>query len=107
LLTLLHDPVEVLQMPEAFRSISVAYCQSPGPLEAAPLRTQFAVIPASPDWPAEHVRAYYREYNNHALHNVTVYEAMPGHVEQLAHARRYRGNTLIRRVFESSVFIEG
>ncbi|MEO6503396.1 MAG: DUF885 domain-containing protein [Jatrophihabitantaceae bacterium] len=107
LLTLLHDPVEVLQMPETSRGISVAYCQGPGPLETTPLSTQFAVIPASRDWPVEQVRAYYREYNNHALHNVTVHEAMPGHVEQLSHARRYRGNTLVRWVFESSVFIEG
>jgi uncharacterized protein (DUF885 family) len=107
LLTLLRDPVEVLQMPETSRGISVAYCQGPGPLETTPPSTQFAVIPASPDWPAEQVRAYYREYNNHALHNVTVHEAMPGHVEQLSHARRYRGKTLIRWVFESSVFIEG
>jgi len=107
LLTLLHDPIDVLQMPEASRGISVAYCQGPGPLEAAPLSTQFAVIPASSAWPAEQVRAYYREYNNHALHNVTVHEAMPGHAEQLSHARRYRGSTPVRRVFESSVFIEG
>lgn len=107
LLTLLHDPVEVLQMPETSRGISVAYCQGPGPLETTPLSTRFAVIPASPDWPAEQVRAYYREYNNHALHNVTVHEAMPGHAEQLSHARRYRGSTLVRWVFESSVFIEG
>ncbi len=107
LLTLLHDPVEVLQMPETSRGISVAYCQAPGPLEATPLSTQFAVIPASPDWPAEQVRTYYREYNKHALHNITVHEAMPGHAEQLSHARRCRGDTLVRWVFESSVFIEG
>jgi uncharacterized protein (DUF885 family) len=107
LLTLLHDPVEVVEMPEIFRGPAVAYCQPVGPLETAPLPTRFAVCPASPAWPAEQVRSYYREYNNHALQNITVHEAMPGHVEQLSHARRYRDDTLIRSVFESSLFIEG
>ena len=107
LLTLLHDPVEVLEMPEIHRGTSVAYCQSVGPLETAPLPTRFAVCPASADWPPEQVRAYYREYNNHALHNITAHEAMPGHVEQLSHARRYRDDTLIRSVFDSNSFIEG
>jgi uncharacterized protein (DUF885 family) len=53
------------------------------------------------------VRSFYREYNNHMLHNMTVHEAMPGHVEQLSHARRYRGDTLVRAVFGSGSFIEG
>lgn len=107
LLTLLHDPVQVQEMPEPDRGVFVAYCQGVGPLETAPLATRFAVSPAPADWPAEQVRSFYREYNNHMLHNVTVHEAMPGHVEQLSHARRYRGQTLVRAVFESSTFIEG
>jgi uncharacterized protein (DUF885 family) len=107
LLTLLHDPVEVQQMPEIDRGIAVAYCQGVGPLETAPLHTRFAVSPTPADWPAERVRSFYREYNNHMLHDLTVHEAMPGHVEQLSHARRYRGQTLIRAVFGSGSFMEG
>jgi hypothetical protein len=107
LLTLLHDPVEVQEMPEIDRGIGVAYCQGVGPLETAPLPTRFAVSPTPADWPAERVRSFYREYNNHMLHNLTVHEAMPGHVEQLSHARRYRGETLVRAVFGSGTFIEG
>ena len=107
LLTLLHDPVEVQEMPEIDRGIAVAYCEGVGPLETAPLHTRFAVSPTPADWPAERVRSFYREYNNHMLHNLTVHEAMPGHVEQLSHARRYRGETLIRAVFGSGSFIEG
>jgi uncharacterized protein (DUF885 family) len=107
LLTLLHDPVEVQEMPEIDRGIAVAYCQGVGPLETAPLHTRFAVSPTPADWPDERVRSFYREYNNHMLHNLTVHEAMPGHVEQLSHARRYRGDTLIRSVFGSGSFIEG
>jgi len=107
LLSLLRDPVEVQEMPEIDRGVAVAYCQGVGPLETAPLRTRFAVSPTPADWPAERVRAFYREFNNHMLHNLTVHEAMPGHVEQLSHARRYRGDTLVRTVFESNTFIEG
>jgi uncharacterized protein (DUF885 family) len=107
LLTLLHDPVEVQEMPEIDRGIAVAYCQEVGPLETAPLRTRFAVSPTPADWSAERVRSFYREYNNHMLHNLTVHEAMPGHVEQLSHSRRYRGSTLVRSVFGSGSFIEG
>ncbi len=107
LLTLLHDPVEVLEMPEIDRGVAVAYCQSVGPLETAPLLTRFAVAPTPTDWSPERVRSFYREYNNHMLHDLTVHEAMPGHVEQLSHARRYRGETLIRAVFGSGSFIEG
>jgi uncharacterized protein (DUF885 family) len=107
LLTLLHDPVEVVAMPEIDRGVAVAYCLGVGPLETAPLRTRFAVSPTPADWPVERVRSFYREYNNHMLHNLTVHEAMPGHVEQLSHARRYRGETLVRAVFGSGSFIEG
>ena len=107
LLTLLHDPVELHEMPEIDRGVAVAYCQGVGPLETAAVPTRFAVSPAPADWPAELVRAFYREFNHHAVHNLTVHEAMPGHVEQLSHARRYRGDTLIRAVFESDTFIEG
>jgi uncharacterized protein (DUF885 family) len=41
------------------------------------------------------------------LHELTVHEAMPGHVEQLSHARRYRGSTRVRAVFENDTFVEG
>lgn len=107
LLTLLHDPVEVIEMPEIDRGVAVAYCRSVGALETAPLQTQFAVSPTPEDWSPERVTSFYREYNNHMLHNLTVHEAMPGHVEQLSHSRRYQGSTAIRSVFGSGSFIEG
>lgn len=107
LLTLQHDPVEIIEMPEIDRGIAVAYCQGVGALETAQLATQFAVSPTPADWSAERVRSFYREYNNHMLHNLTVHEGMPGHVEQLSHARRYQGATQVRAVFGSGSFIEG
>ncbi len=107
LVTLLDDPVDIIEMPEIDRGVAVAYCVAVGALETAPLATQFAVSPTPKDWPDERVRSFYREYNNHMLHNLTIHEAMPGHVEQLSHAHRYSGSNAIRGVFGSGSFIEG
>jgi uncharacterized protein (DUF885 family) len=41
------------------------------------------------------------------LLNLTVHEAMPGHVLQLQHSRRYRGNTDVRAALMSGTFVEG
>ena len=107
LLTLFDDPVDIIEMPEIDRGVAVAYCVAVGALETAPLATQFAVSPTPMDWSAERVRSFYREYNNHMLHNLTIHEAMPGHVEQLSHAHRYQASNRVRGVFGSGSFIEG
>ncbi|MDQ1720714.1 MAG: hypothetical protein QOI26_448 [Pseudonocardiales bacterium] len=107
LLTLLDDPVDIIEMPEIDRGVAVAYCVAVGALETAPLATQFAVSPTPKDWMPERVRSFYREYNNHMLHNLTIHEAMPGHVEQLSHSHRYEGANRVRGVFGSGSFIEG
>jgi uncharacterized protein (DUF885 family) len=65
------------------------------------------VAPAPADWPADRVASFYREYNDHMLRDLTVHEAMPGHVLQLAHARRYRGSTPVRAALWSGPFVEG
>ncbi len=107
LVTVPDDPVEIIEMPEIHRGVAVAYCDPPGPLETAALPTFFAVSPTPEDWAAERVASFYREYNAHMLHNLTVHEAMPGHVLQLAHARRSRTAGTVRRAFWSGPFVEG
>ena len=77
----------VIEMPEYHRGVAVAYCDAPGPLEAADVATFVAVAPTPADWDAGRVTSFYREYNAVLLHDLTVHEAMPGHVLQLAHAR--------------------
>ncbi len=52
------------------------------------LPTFFAVAPTPTGWDDARVASFYREYNASMLHNLTVHEAMPGHVLQLAHSRR-------------------
>ncbi len=107
-----EDPVRIIVMPESRRGVAVAYCDPPGPLEPAgpdgrALPSLFAVSPTPAGWAPERVASFYREYNGHLLRNLTVHEAMPGHVLQLAHAARYRGSTRVRAAGWSGPFVEG
>ncbi len=108
LVTVYDDPVEVIPMPEIDRGVAVAYCDSPGPLEPAPLPTFIAVSPTPADWMPQRVASFYREYNRHMVHNLMVHEAMPGHYLQLQHSRRFGGSrTAIRAALRSGSFVEG
>lgn len=106
------DPVRIIVMPEARRGVAVAYCDPPGPLEppgpdGSPLPTLFAVSPTPQDWSPQRVASFYREYNGHMIRNLTVHEAMPGHVLQLAHAARSARSSGVRAAFWSGPFVEG
>ncbi|WP_460461497.1 DUF885 domain-containing protein, partial [Angustibacter peucedani] len=105
------DAVEIIEMPESRRGVAVAYCDPPGPLEPdgphGPPPTFFAVSPTPAGWSDEQVASFYREYNDHMLRDLSVHEAMPGHVLQLAHARRFRGSTPVRAALWSGTFVEG
>ncbi len=98
------DPIEIIEMPEFQRGVSLAYCDSPGALEVGQ-KTFYAVSPVGADWPPEKVRSLLREYNLRSLHNLTIHEAMPGHYVQLAHSNRYPGK--LRALLSSGCFIEG
>ncbi len=106
LITVLEQETQIQLMPEFRRGVAVAYCDSPGPLEDGGV-TFFAIAPTPEDWPADRKASFYREYNDALVVDLTVHEAMPGHMLQLAHARRFTGSTLVRKVFRSGSFIEG
>ena len=107
IVTAYDDPVDVIEMPEIDRGVAIAYCDPPGPLETAEMPTFVAVSPTPRDWTADRVRSFYREYNRHMVQNLMVHEAMPGHVLQLGHARRFAGGTPVRAAFWSGSFVEG
>jgi uncharacterized protein (DUF885 family) len=107
LVTVPDVPVEIIVMPEIHRGVAVAYCDPPGPLESTPLPTYFAVSPTPADWSAERVASFFREYNAHMLVNLTVHEAMPGHVLQLAHSATFESTTPLRKALWSGSFVEG
>ncbi len=107
LVTIPPTDTRVIEMPEIHRGVAVAYCDAPGPLEDADVPTYVAVSPTPQGWSAEQVASFYREYNATLLHDLTIHEAMPGHVLQLAHARQLATSTPVRRFGSSGVFVEG
>ena len=107
LVSIQQQDTKVIEMPEIHRGVAVAYCDAPGPLEEASVPTYVAVSPTPATWDDEQVASFYREYNATLLHDLTIHEAMPGHVLQLAHAARAQTPTRVRRFGFSGVFVEG
>ena len=104
LITLPDAPVQVILMPVFQRGVSVAYCDSPGPLDRK-LDTFYAVSPIPDDWTAEQTTSFLREYSRRSIAELTVHEAMPGHYVQLWHSNKH--SSTLRAVLGSGPFIEG
>ena len=104
LVTVPDTPVQIILMPEFQRGVSVAYCDSPGPLDKG-LDTFYAVSPIPDDWNKEQVDSFLREYNTRSIHELSIHEAMPGHYLQIAHANKHPST--LRAVLGSGPFIEG
>ena len=104
LVTLPQEPLEIIEMPAFKQGVALAYCDSPGPLEAGQ-KTFYAVSPIPASWTRAQTDSFLREYNSRSIRNLTVHEAMPGHYLQLAHANRYPST--LRAVLGSSPFVEG
>jgi len=104
LITLPDSPVRVILMPEFQRGVTVAYCDSPGPLEKG-LDTFYAVSPIPDDWTAEQTTSFLREYNRRAIAELSVHEAMPGHYVQIWHSNKLPSK--VRAVLSSGSFVEG
>lgn len=98
------DHCQVIEMPEFKRGNSTAYMEAPAPLD--PNGTgHLAVSPPPKDWDARRVNSYLEEYNNRMLDILTIHEGYPGHSVQLEYMNR--NPSLIRRVLQSGVYIEG
>jgi uncharacterized protein (DUF885 family) len=104
LITLPDAPVQVILMPEFQRGVTVAYCDSPGPLDNK-LDTFYAVSPIPDDWTADQTTSYLREYNRRSIAELTVHEAMPGHYVQIWHSNKFPST--LRAVLGSGSFVEG
>ena len=104
LITVMPDPLEIIIMPEFRQGVSLAYCDSPGPLEVGQ-KTFYAVSPIPAKWSEQQAESFLREYNTRSLDVLTIHEALPGHFLQIAHANRYSGK--LRHLFQSGVFVEG
>jgi uncharacterized protein (DUF885 family) len=96
--------VEIEEMPAFKQGVALAYCDSPGPLDAGQ-KTFYAVSPIPQAWTRAQAESFLREYNARSIRNLTVHEAMPGHYLQLAHSNQYPST--LRAVLGSGPFIEG
>jgi len=104
IVTMPDDPVEIIIMPEFQRGVSLAYLDSPGPLDKGQ-STFYAVAPLPTDWTDEQVRSFLREYNLYSIQDLTIHEGVPGHYLQLALSNRYPST--LRGVLQSGSMIEG
>lgn len=98
------DRCQVIEMPEFRRGNSMAYLESALPLDPLGI-SSYAVSPPAADWGPDRVRSFLEEYNQHMLQVLTIHEAYPGHYVQLEYSNRCP--SLIRKVLQSGVFIEG
>ncbi len=98
------DHCQVVEMPEFKRGNSTAYMEAPAPLD--PNGTgHLAVSPPPSDWDANRIASYLQEYNSRMLDILAIHEGYPGHAVQLDYMNR--NPSLIRRVLQSGVYIEG
>ena len=98
------DRCEVIVMPEFRRGNSLAYLDNAPPLDPN-AHSYYAISPPPSDWTPEQVRSFLEEYNRYMLQVLTIHEGYPGHYVQLAEA--VRAPSLIRRVYQSGVYVEG
>lgn len=104
IVTVPDDPVKIILMPEFQRGFSVAYCDSPGPLDKG-LDTYYAISPIPDDWNDGQVTSFLREYNKRMIHVLTIHEAMPGHYLEGAHSANHPST--LRAALRSGPFAEG
>jgi len=98
------DRCQVIEMPEFRRGNSLAYLDNAPPLDPD-AASMYAISPPPSDWDATRVKSFLEEYNRHMLQILTIHEAYPGHYVQLEYSNRTR--SMIRRVLQSGVMIEG
>jgi uncharacterized protein (DUF885 family) len=94
----------IIIMPEFQQGFAVAYADSPGSLDRGQ-KAFYAVSPIPPAWTPEQTTSFLREYNNRAIHELTIHEAMPGHLLQFSHANSYPSQ--LRAFLYSGSMVEG
>ena len=104
IVTMPDEPVEIINMPEFQRGVTIAYLDAPGPLDKEQ-PAFYAVAPLPEDWTEEQIQSFLREYNIYSIQDLTIHEGVPGHYLQLALSNRYP--TTLRAVLGSGPFIEG
>ncbi|WP_310468874.1 DUF885 domain-containing protein [Sphingomonas sp.] len=95
---------QIIDLPEFQQGVAVAYADTPGPLDRNQ-RAFYAVSPIPKDWTDAQTTSFLREYNTRAIQELTIHEAMPGHLLQGAHSNRYPST--LRAYLGSGTMVEG
>ena len=100
-----NQPLIIRATPKFMRGVAIAGMESSGPLEKAKVASFFDVQPIPDDWTKEQVESYLREYNNYALRELIIHEALPGHFVQGYYNKRCP--SMVRKVLGNGAMIEG
>ena len=106
LVTVYDEPVELIDMPEIYRGVAVAYCDPPGRSSRGRCRRSSRSRPTPPAGRPTGRLVLPRVQPAHG-DNLMVHEAMPGHYLQLEHARRSPARPGGRAALWSGSFVEG
>lgn len=99
-----EGPVRVITMPKFQQGNAVAYNDPPGVFEKG-AENFYAVSPIPDDWSDAQAESFLSEYNDYMIHDLSIYEAMPGHYVQLDHSNRT--DDVLRAYLGSGPFVEG
>ncbi|MBW3621400.1 MAG: DUF885 domain-containing protein, partial [Actinobacteria bacterium] len=94
----------VAEVPQFLQGVAVAFITAPPALEPESGCTYY-LSPIPDSWDTARADSFLAEYHRHALLNLALHEAVPGHWVQLEHAARHP--RLNRRWMWSSAFAEG
>ncbi|HVB14559.1 MAG TPA: DUF885 domain-containing protein [Candidatus Dormibacteraeota bacterium] len=106
LFTVPQDPYDLVVVPEFMRGMASAFCMPAGPFEEG-AHSKVMIAPTPDEWTTERAQSFYREINSSMLVMLMAHEVMPGHVMQLAVARRFKGPTKVRAALGNGPFVEG
>lgn len=104
------DRLAIEPTPGFLDGMAVAFFNPPPTLEPH-LKKSFWIssVPrgGSPEEDARLEGSFLREYNDYALHGLSIHEAFPGHYVQYWHAYRSPFATVYKKIFSSGTFAEG
>jgi uncharacterized protein (DUF885 family) len=99
------DAFVVEPTPGFLNGLAVAFFNPPPAFE--PYLKKSFWISSVDGQPPEFVESFLREYNDYALQDLTIHEAVPGHYVQFWHALGSPVASIYKKVYASSTFAEG
>jgi uncharacterized protein (DUF885 family) len=101
--------LQVIPTPEFMRGIYSVAGFNPAPALEPQLGAFYWVTPIPSDWPKDRIESKLREYNNYAMQEITIHEAMPGHYVQLEVGNDLdpKNRRVLRNIYGNGPYVEG